>query len=105
MSEAAALQAILSEFGRLRELVEESLKPDDQRLLTAGLIGYEGLRECLAIDGQKPCMRKVKQLVRRHRAVIRPVEMGHRLVGFRPARVEAFIAALAGDEKIGGSQL
>jgi hypothetical protein len=73
--------------------------------MSEGLLGYQGLRERLAIDGKKPCLRTVKALVKKHRKVIRPVELGHRLVGFRPARVEAFLAHLAGDPQIGGQRL
>lgn len=68
----------------------------------SGLIGYEGLREMLAIDGKKPCLRTVKALARRHEAVLRPVRLGHKSVGFRAARVEALLAHLAGDPVIGG---
>ncbi len=70
-----------------------------------GLIGYQGLRERLAIDGKKPCLRTVKALASRYKNVLRPVPLGHRTVGFRPARVEALLSHLAGDPKIGGPQL
>lgn len=67
-----------------------------------GLLGYEGLRERLAIDGRKPCLRTVKSLARKYRGVLRPVKLGHRMVGFRPSRVDALLAHLAGDPRIGG---
>jgi hypothetical protein len=103
MSEIAALQA---EVATLRELLERSVHCiEDARLLRAGLLGYEGLRQRLAIDGKPPCLRTVKEIVRKHRRIIRPVELGHKLVGFRPPRVDALIAHLAGDEPIGGPQL
>lgn len=70
--------------------------------METGLLGYEGLRERLAIDGRKPSLRTVKTLVKRYSAVIRPVKMGHKMVGFRPARVEALLAHIAGDPEMGG---
>ena len=70
-----------------------------------GLLGYQGLRERLAIDGKLPCLRKVKALAKKHRAILRPVELGYRSVGFRPARVEALLSYLAGDQQIGGRKL
>jgi hypothetical protein len=70
-------------------------------VIGCGLLGYQGLRERLAIDGKKPCLRTVKALVAKHRAIIRPVILGHRTVGFRPARVEALLAHLAGDDQLG----
>lgn len=103
MSEIAALQ---QQVERLTALVQQSLGVvEDARLLRAGLLGYEGLRARLAIDGKMPCLRTVKEIVRKHRRIIRPVELGHKLIGFRPPRVEALIAHLAGDEIIGGRQL
>lgn len=103
MSELAELKA---EVVELRELLKSSVHlVEDARLTRTGLLGYEGLRERLSIDGKKPCLRTVKTLVSRHRRIIRPVELGHKLVGFRPSRVEALIAHLAGDEQIGARQL
>lgn len=68
------------------------------------LLGYKGLQERLAIDGKKPCMRKVHTIAKRHRHVLRPVKIGQR-VAFRPERVSALLAHLAGDPQIGGLQL
>lgn len=79
--------------------------PRNQESAPTGLLGYEGLRERLAIDGKKPCLRKVKALVARYKAVIRPVQLGHKMVGFRPSSVDAFLAHLAGDPVPGQRQL
>lgn len=73
----------------------------EQLARTRGLIGYEGLRERLAIDGKLPCLRTVKSLVEKFRGVIRPVELGHRMVGFRESRVEAFLEAMEGAKRGG----
>lgn len=99
MSDASAeIQVSLDE---LRDQVAAALGVvKNARLRTAGLVGYEGLRERLAIDGKLPCLRTVKALVRKHRAVLRPIELGHRLVGFHPARIEPFLTAL--EEKRNG---
>lgn len=102
MSEIAELKAQIAE---LTAMVKASVHlVEDARLLKAGLLGYEGLRARLAIDGKMPCLRTVKTIVRKHRRIIRPVELGHKLVGFRLPRVEALIAHLAGDEQIGGQR-
>lgn len=74
---------------------------EDARLRSRGLVGYEGLRERLAIDGKLPCMRTVKKLAKKYAGVLPPVPVGHRLVGFRLSRVEAFLAAM--ESKRGGS--
>jgi hypothetical protein len=62
-----------------------------------GLIGYEGLRQCLAIDGKLPAIKTVKRLAAKHRGVLRPIRLGHRSVGFRQSNVTAFLSKLAGD--------
>ena len=51
-----------------------------------------------------PALRTVKALVKRHRAIIRPVKLGHSLVGFRPANVEKLISHLSG-EPTGGERV
>lgn len=103
-------EMLLMEFRRLQSLVESALEdrsPDSAETAARerGLIGYQGLRACLAIDGKKPCLRKVKSLVSKHKGVIRPVALGHNMVGFRPARVEALIAHLSGENQERGGIL
>lgn len=96
---------LLSKIDELSEVVQRAMEKQSAVQMPSGLLGYEGLQERLAIDGRKPCLRTVKHLAVRYRSILRPVKLGHRLVGFRQTSVDALIAHLAGDEKIGALRL
>lgn len=73
----------------------------------AGLLDYEDLRDRLTIGRKRPrrpSLRTVKALVARHRGIVRPVELGHKTVGFREANIEKLISHLSGESK-GAMQL
>lgn len=88
---AAELAALKQAVATLPEQIEAA------RIRREGLLGYDGLRARLAVDGRMPCLRTVKTLARRYRAILRPVPLGHRTVGFRPASVDRLLAHLAGE--------
>lgn len=93
------LTDIRAEITRLREDLRGYLfNAEELQLKAAGLIGYKGLQMRLAIDGKSLSKRQIQRLVKRYEKVIPKVELGHCVVGFRPRRVEAFIAALEGTE-------
>lgn len=91
-----------------RRLVGEPRSDGEAAAHAAGLLSYEDLQDRLTIgrsNPRKPCMRTVKTLVRKHRAIIRPVELGHTLIGFREPSVERLLAHLAGEEPAGRRRL
>lgn len=103
---------ILNEIRELREEVRRMADAAEPAMLAArstgeaaahaaGLLSYEDLQDRLTIGRKtprKPCMRRVKQIVARHRKVVRPVKVGGCSVGFREANVERLLEHLEGGE-------
>lgn len=68
-------------------------KPKEQE----GLLSYEDLGKRLTIgvtNPRRPCERRVKQIARKYRHILRPVTVGGCSVGFRPTAVERLIEHL-----------
>jgi len=103
------LGQVLEKLEKIERLMTSAPRSDGEAAAhAAGLLSYEDLQDRLTIgikNPRKPCLRTVKELVRRHKRAAGPVELGHTLVGFRPANVEKLLAALAGEEPPGRSQL
>ena len=101
----------LDELAEKIDRVERLLAPRsdaEAAAHAAGLLSYEDLQDRLTVglkNPRRPCMRTVRGLVAKHRRVIRPVEIGHTLVGFRERSVEKLLALLAGEEPAGGRRL
>lgn len=100
------LEEIAQELAVIRAAVETLPRQMEQaRARETGLLGYDGLRERLAVDGKLPCLRTVKNIARRHKSILRPVPLGHRTVGFRPVNVDRLLAHLAGETPASTRQL
>ncbi len=96
--DASAILALLKELRACLAAAAVPVEPP-------GLLDYQDLRKALTVGRERPrvpCLRTVKELARKHRGILRPVELGSRTVGFRPERVKALLSHLAGDKKTGG---
>jgi hypothetical protein len=101
------LATLLVEVRELRAIVERGVPPlleartrEEMAARARGLLSYEDLRDRLTIGVKhphRPSLRTVKGIVAKHRAIVRPVPLGHSLVGFRPASVEKLISHLSGE--------
>lgn len=102
------LGEISEQLDRLERLLTPAARSDAEAAArAAGLLSYEDLQDRLTVGlrtPRRPCMRTVRSLVSRYKSVVRPVAIGHTLVGFREANVQKLLSALAG-EKPGGAML
>lgn len=96
-----------AELAELKGMIRDVLKArseGEKQAHSAGLLSYEDLQDRLTIgrtNPHRPCLRTIKTLVRRHRKIICPVNLGHRMVGFREESVSKLLAALAGEQPAG----
>ena len=103
------LGQVMEKLERIERLMTPTPRSEGEAAAhAAGLLSYEDLQDRLTIglkNPRRPCLRTVKELVRRYPRAAGPVELGHTLVGFRPHSVEKLLAALAGEQPPGGAML
>lgn len=89
-----AVAAVAEALGQLGLTVAPKENPNQ-------LLGYDGLRQALAIDGKEMSERNVKRIAAKHKRILRPVPMGPKLVGFRRVNVQRLIDHLESTGELG----
>ena len=95
----------ISAIGNIREALimrmtgVERARPEGGDAQQQKMLSYDDLRNRLTIgqnNPRTPSLRTVKEMVRRYRSILRPVQMGHKTVGFRECAVERLLSHLSG---------